>query len=142
MFRLEYWRLRAKGWPASQAYRAAKVHATFQNCDNVRLDLVPDETSYDDSYIDSWDTTVNQIKLAKKELWERIERNGVWGLLGQYRANDESPWVTVYSLWGLIGDEWRDSSYDVDAKEEALEALDRLRQAEANELSERATYAG
>lgn len=52
---------------------------------------------------------------------DRANRDGVWGVRGEYWDGHE--WVEVDSCWGFIGDDWRDSGYDVDIMRATLDAL-------------------
>ena len=133
----EYRRLRAKNWKSVEAMRAARVKDEFQNLGMyVRFVVEADDELYDDSYIDEV-TFPN----GKKELWSRIGMEGVWGLVGKYRASEDEPWEVADSVWGFIGDDWEDSGYDIDIKENTIKALHQAWQRKADELSERATYA-
>lgn len=75
----------------------------------------------------------------------RIEREGHWILVAYFRANDSDPWETCDSVGGFIGDDWKDSGYDVDLMAHALDCLDaereRIATEGAAELAARATYA-
>lgn len=54
---------------------------------------------------------------------QRIERNGVSGIVAQVRTA-LGEWVDVDSCWGFVGDDWKDSGYDLDAMTAALDYLD------------------
>ena len=120
----EYLRLRHKGWPASNAWRAAKVNEAFASAEAeglVRVSCEP-ESYYDDSYIDTWDDSEKEKEKLRKELWTRIEQEGCW-ICGTQYLDPIHGWTRVDSIGGFIGDDWKDSGYDVDSKSQALEAL-------------------
>ena len=54
---------------------------------------------------------------------QRIERDGVTGIIAQVRTA-LGKWIEVDSCWGFVDDDWRDSGYDLDAMEAALDYLD------------------
>lgn len=162
--RSEYMRLRAKGWTAANAWSAAKTRVafeeaggvicgeTFKGCQPdldsfdrdtalVCLTVGPDDVQYDDSYIDEDSFTERQKAHLKKELWARIERDGVWNLASWVRPNTDAPWEAVDSCCAFVGEDWKDSGIDTDLMRAALDELDKMRQDEADALASRATYA-
>lgn len=106
----------------------------------VRLEVVPDEEAYDDSYIDTWDDlTPAQRKEAKQDLWRTIEREGVWGIVA-HALNAQGKMVEVDSCWGYVG-----PLNECDKEPEmfaALAFLDGYFTAEAEKMAARATFAG
>lgn len=125
----EYRRLRGAGWRACDAWRAACTRAAFDALEAagvVRLRVEVDEVLYDDSYIDTWtDKTEAWRKRERKETWARIEHEGVWGLISEY-LDPVDGWVTIWDCWGFIGDDWRDSGYDTDARGAAVKAFEAI----------------
>ena len=117
------------------AKRIARVRAAWEKAEDaglVRLRVEPDET-YDlvDLLGDCYDPKVNPDippdKLARERRWEmeRIERDGVWGVVGEYKT-DVCPtcgrggeWKHGDSGWGFVGDDWKDDA-DVDIMAETL----------------------
>lgn len=85
--------------------------------DNWRVYIEVDEVPYDDSYIDTWDDTDEKKALLKKELWDRIERDGVWGVVGEVKCKACGAWEIVDAVGGFVGDDWKDSGYDTDVLE-------------------------
>lgn len=142
--RAEYMRLRAKGWTASAALRAARIEDTWTDLVNegvVRIEHPIDEEPYDDSYIDTWDDlSPAKRERCKKELHDTIERWGVYGIVGAFF--DGKSWVTVDSVWSILGNDLDDTGYDVDIKEATIDAYEKHHDAQAAELASRATYAG
>lgn len=150
----EYGKLRARGWHAREALRYAKVLKRWDDVDGYvawegdnypRLDSEPYEYGsgygpvrivvrselepYDDSYIDTWDDSpivVDGTRMTREEfrewLWARIERDGVHGIESQFWNGVE--WEHADSVWGFVGDDWRDSGYDADLMSAALDELD------------------
>lgn len=127
----EYHRLRDKGWNASAAYRSAKTHARWRvaECDGlVRIVLTQDEDAYDVSYVDTWDDASHHEKeRIKKDILSQVARDGVWTITGEYRQSDDDDWTAIDSVGGFVGDDWRDSGYDVDVMLTTLDALDEAR---------------
>ena len=88
----------------------------------IRFRVVQDEEPFDDSFIDTWDDASEEKKETyKKELWERIRNDGVWGIIGEY--NIGNGWVHGDSVWGFVGDDWRNSGYDEDVKKITVDCL-------------------
>jgi len=131
---------RALGWHAAQALRNARTLAAWDkldgwtaNCDDgtapyergsgygaVRLRIVSDD-SYDDSYIDTWsDVSEKERERIRADLWERIAQDGVCGVVGEYWTGDA--WEHADSCFGFIGDDWRNSGYDVDIMSATMDA--------------------
>jgi len=127
-------RLRDKEWSLPDAMRAARVKAAFDTFDDVywRLEAVPDEDLYDDSHIDD--------PQEKKNLWNRIESEGVWGIKSSWRLSEDpvydppsskhhgklimsAKWEEADATWGFVGDEWKDSGYDTDLRRAAMHAF-------------------
>lgn len=118
--RHEVARLRRLGWPMSTAWDAALVRDRFTDLENeerVRLRVESDETyCYEDS--DDPDATPAQ----RAEMHDRIDRDGAWGLIGEYRQGDE--WIVADSVWGFVGNDYEDSLYDTDIMRATIEAYE------------------
>ena len=80
-------------------------------------------------------------KCTKADLWSRIERDGVWDLMYRFRTHPSRAWESHCACGGIVGDDWKGSGYDDDAKIECMWLLNESFQEEANELAERATFA-
>lgn len=134
---------RSKGWTAQSALRNARTLEAWRNlngevageydsvsdqCD-VRLLIMGDVETYDDSYIDTWDISDAEKEKTRAELRERIEHDGVWGIVGQYRTcacdycDNPGHWEDVDSVWGFVGDDWKDSGYDTDVMQATMDAF-------------------
>lgn len=105
----------------------------------VRFRWVPDFEPFDDSYIDTWeDVPEGKRERIRADLRERIERDGVWGLVGEYRLlplhHGEGPIVTSYpseeaepgweiggSCFGFVGTE--PNGYESSIAAETVDAL-------------------
>ena len=129
----EYRRRRRNGWLATNALRAAKVQSAFDALEDetVRLRIVPDDyVGLDDLFGDTYnpdanpDIPIKQMEREKQEEIDRINRDGVWGVIGEYF--DGCNWQHADSCFGFVGDDWRDSGYDIDIMESALDALAEL----------------
>lgn len=53
---------------------------------------------------------------------QRIDRDGVCGVVAEYRDPDLG-WTHADSCWGFVGDDWQDSGYAVDFMDAAMRAL-------------------
>jgi len=114
----EYRRLRALGFRAVDAMRSARIAAAFeeeQEAGTLRFRVVPDEC-FDDTHLDMTDN-------ERRQLWARINCDGVWGIVSEYRCACCGAWREAESVWGFVGDDFVDSGYDVDVKVEALQKL-------------------
>lgn len=139
--RAEYRRLRTtgeNGWIVGENARCclddARTRIAFEDAERaglVRLRFVPDSEPFDDSYIDTWtDQTESQRERARAELWEKIERDGVWGLVGQFRVSPaetiseidgDDGWENADGVWGFVGTE--PNGYESGIMAETLSAL-------------------
>jgi hypothetical protein len=54
----------------------------------------------------------DRLERERKAEVERVERDGVWGVVGEFFDGEE--WQHADSCFGFIGDDWKDSGYDVD----------------------------
>jgi hypothetical protein len=129
-----YSRERQLGFRASHALHNARTRIAWDmasgvtvsgndddHVGHVRLRIEWDDSPYDDSYIETWhDLTESQRDKIKADLWSRIERNGVVGVIGEYWNGTE--WVHADSCWGFIGDDWQNSGYDTDIMAATLDA--------------------
>jgi len=112
---------RKLGFSAADAMRNAKIRTNWNAIcpEYVQLAIVPD-CDIDLSYLDQEDCFSTS---AKQETIDRCNRDGAWGIVGQYRLTDESEWITVDSCWGFVGDDWENSGYDIDIMQATLDAL-------------------
>lgn len=121
----EYWRLRAKCWPAKDAIRAARAYSAFVELERrglVELRAVSEEEQYDASYVDTWtDISEKRRKAAKDDIMRRVAEEGVYTLISLARATEEDEFECVDSCGGFIGEDWKDSGHDVDLMIAALE---------------------
>jgi len=100
----------------------------IQEGDGWRFYVCLDEVMYDDSYIDTWDNLSDEEKAkAKTEVWERIEREGVWGIVGEVACSACDNWVHVDSIGGFIGQDWKNSGYDADVLQACQKEAARLK---------------
>ena len=109
MLTSEYRRLRRLGWASKDAARAARVKERFEDAEDaglVRLRVLPDDCCEPDDF----DGTPAQ----HTEALERASRDGCWGIVADYRCPACGNWASSDSVWGFIGDDWRDSGYDTD----------------------------
>ena len=112
----DFKRLRRIGWRASDAFDAAKTREIFEADENVRLEIVADDSP--ETVLD-FDGTAQQIEHER----QRAEDLGVWGMVGEYRLDETFPWTHADSVWGFVGDDWKDSRYDTDIMANTLRAL-------------------
>lgn len=120
----EYYRLRSLGFNAHNALKAARSNVEFKKLELmgvVKFEVVPDESLYDDSYVDDWtDMTESQRAAKKREIWAMIENEGVWQILAQTRCPCCGQWIIVDTVSGFVGDSYTDSGYDSDVRFSAI----------------------
>lgn len=128
--RREYTRLRAKGWPASEALRAARVRDVFTDleaADLVRLRFESETEPYDMSFIDTWsDMRLCDRERTKADLIERIDRHGLYYVVAEARATEDDRWEECDSIGGIVGDDFEDSGYDTDLRQSAIDCYHNL----------------
>jgi len=118
----EYFRLRHEGWAASCAWRAAKVKDAWEDAEAeglVRLGADPDECTYIE------DLDPDGTPEQRAETMRRANRDGVWVFYTEY-LDPVHGWVVADSIGGVLGDDFEDSGYDTDLRENALDALNAI----------------
>lgn len=135
-----YRKFQSRGQSARFALRDARTMAMWEQLESiglVRFQFVLEQEPYDDSYIDTWtDRSERERAHARKELWETIERDGVWMLVGEFRMlpyahgevsvpyvspEQESGWEHGVSIGGLVGT--GETGYETDIAYQTIEAL-------------------
>lgn len=117
--RREYDRLRRVGFAASYALTAARTQHQWQRLEDAglaRLLVIPDDHP-DLSWLN--DAPPHYRRAATR----RVEQDGVWGIVGQYRHAPDGEWRPVDSCFGFVGDDYRDSGYDTDIKHATITAF-------------------
>jgi len=131
--KIRHYKVSAK-FALNSAKNYVKVMSAWKQYEDdlVRLEIVPDESYYspDDLFGDTFNPDVNDDidpeRLAKEEqeAIERANRDGIWGIVGKFKCNCNCPrcdgWHTSDSVWGFIGDDWKDSGYDIDVMHHTL----------------------
>jgi len=115
--RRDYARLRAMHWSAREALRAAKIRTRFEALEyegRVRLDIEADDMPYQYGDYEN-----------EKETNLKIEREGLWGVVTFVSCPCCGAWTHVDSCWGFIGEDWRDSGYDTDLMDSAIDAAEK-----------------
>jgi len=125
----EYYRLRAMGWSASAAWRAAQINVRFEERENagrIRLLTREDAEGYDVSYVDTWtDLSTYRREKQKASILDRVTQEGVYCITSYVWDSPTVSYQPVDSIGGFIGEDWKDSGYDTDIKLSALEEYDR-----------------
>ncbi len=141
-----YHHARAEGYNAQHALYNAVTLAQFENLESlglVRFQWVPDEDAdIENLEGDCFDPASNpgvracDLERRRKEFHEVIERDGVWGLVGQYRplpfqhgetivpyySEDDQPGgESGGSIWGFVGQDAH--MYTADIAAETIAAL-------------------
>jgi hypothetical protein len=95
--------------------------------DRVRLLIQPDNDA-DLEFLegDCFNPEVNKInpetlKRQEKEFIDKINRDGVWGIVSEVKCLCCGEWTQADSCWGFVGDDWKESGCDLDVKAAALE---------------------
>lgn len=79
------------------------------------------------------DINPNILKRQQREYFELIDSEGVYGYIAQFWGGDD--WIDTDSIWGFVGfDSFKDSGYDIDLMQSAMDALDKHDTAIAREL--------
>ncbi len=132
-----YQQWRKRNIPAKQALVQAKyaiqadiTKDEFQTLESdglVRLSIEPDECVdldflLGETYDPDLNPSINPQRLERERQQEidRINNEGVWGIVGQY--HNGKGWVSVDSVWGFIGDDWKASGYDDDIMKATIDA--------------------
>jgi hypothetical protein len=110
----EYRRLRALDWSARDALRAAKAKVRFLQLEEdgkVRLRLEPDDLPFEFG-----DATEEETRAIQAQ----IDRDGLWGVVVEAACPCCGLFEHVSSVYGFVGDDWKDSGYDTDLRLEAI----------------------
>jgi hypothetical protein len=107
--------------------RIAELFGQLESEGVVRLRVEPDDIYHPDNLFgDVYNPEANpdippeRLKRAEQEEIDRVNREGVWGLITEYYDHYSGKWTEAFSCWGFIGDDWKDSGYDTDAKDMAI----------------------
>lgn len=121
----EYRRLRAKGWTAQEAWRAAKVNVAFaiaEEAGQVRFRVIEDIEPHDPGDPGDFRSQSERDRYFQA-IQDRVKRYGTWGIVSEVLCRECQSWRHVDSVWGFIGDDTTDNGYDTDIKLAALEAI-------------------
>lgn len=141
-FTWEYNRLRKAGWLAKNAFRSARILDQFdaaESDDLVRIEVEPD-CDYDAgehehgkvNHLGRWvpikdyrdPETGDRVKASDHcTECQKLERDGAWVVVGQWRLSPHDKWQTADCCGGFVGDDWRDSGYDTSIMQACLDAL-------------------
>ena len=64
----------------------------------------------------------NTLAMQEAEFEMRVARMGVYGLVGEVKA-DDGQWDHVDSCWGFVGEDYLGSGYDADIARATIEAI-------------------
>ena len=106
---------------ARDAIRIARINYVFQQAvesEIARLRIVPDEELYDDSYLETWGLTDRQLEHHRTSLWNKIDSEGVWGIVCETKCQCCGSWGHSASCWGFVGQD-----FDLEVKYEVLCSL-------------------
>jgi hypothetical protein len=118
-----YKQYRRNGYTAENALREARVRVKWAELedDKVRLQILPDEMcDIDNLKGDTFnpkanpDVPVSRLEREEREFEGRVNSDGVWGIMGEYKCPCCGQWITADSVWGFVGDDWKNSGYDSD----------------------------
>ena len=124
--RYDYARMRRLGYGAASALRMARTSTRFgwlEDAGLVRLRVDPDDCP-DVSWCEPDSRDDRQTAAMKKKDRRTIEREGLWGIIAEYRfdADDDRGWIVADSLWGIVGADLSDG-YTADLRASAVKAL-------------------
>ena len=99
---------------------------------SVRLRIEPDDSmNIEDLEGDTFNPKVNsdipraRLEREQKEFREKVNRDGVWGVIGEYWDGEE--WQHADSCFGFVGDQWKDSGYDIHIMSSTLEQASKIK---------------
>lgn len=105
----------------------------LEYADLVKLELEPDEhVTWEDMAGDTFDVDVHEdtvpggartIRAQEKRYRERLEQDGVWGVVGYYRVSEDAEWERGDSVWGMELEWAEDNEYRDDIKSQTIEKL-------------------
>ena len=125
--RKHYNTFREEGFRASTALDYALIEDKWEDLGNeglVRLQIEPDE-SPDMSWV------ADLPKHDGDAIWRMVERDGTWGIIGEYKCPCCGEWTQADSCWGFIGEDWLHSGYDMDIKAETIKKVEEGRKCAA-----------
>lgn len=127
-----YLKFRKLGYSPSQALRAAKITMKWHLAESrgrVGLDILPDtDVSFDNLTGDCFNPKYNlgisatNLKRQEKAFLDKVNNDGVWGIVGYAYVGKYGTRKDIDSCWGFVGDDWRNSGYDLDIMQATLEA--------------------
>lgn len=94
---------------------------TLEASNQVQIKWVLD-TSPDHSWIDQ-DCFDDEYR---KDYWHKVEREGIWGCVGEYKCPCCHSWLHGDSIWGCIGQD--DVGYLDQIKSETIKELRKAQQ--------------
>jgi len=123
--------------PASRALDIARRHVDIttrwekaEAAGLVRLTLEPDiDADLADLAGDCFNPDANPtiqphiLEREYQEFVDRVNRDGVWGVIGEYKCPCCDHWTVADSCWGFVGDDWQESGYDLDIMHATLSQL-------------------
>lgn len=123
---------------AQNALREARIVDEWEqheNAGHVRLRIVEDEYAdignlEGDTFNPKANPDISPAKLERERaaFIERINRDGVVGVIGEYFDGED--WQQADSCWGFVGDDWKESGYDIDIMSQTLEAFEKTKYCE------------
>jgi hypothetical protein len=122
----EYRRRRAAGWTAKQAWDAAHTAVAFEaeaEAGRVRFRVLRDEDPDPDPFAGARGLRPSEERREHERIVRMAGDWGVWGIVSEVKCPCCGRWVTVDSVWGFLGNDWRDSAYDTDVMQAALDKL-------------------
>lgn len=112
-------------------YWTDRVWDKLETAGLVKIEWPPDDSAnLDDLMGDCYDEKLNAdsvpggvrtIRAQKKAFIARVERDGVYGIVGYYRTSPDEKWEHGDSCWGFVGTD--DNGYLPDIKSQTIEAL-------------------
>lgn len=120
-----------------EKFNATKVRQDWEGAKSkglVRLRVEPSVNAWssDDLFGDTFNPDVvdidpAELKRQEKAAIDRANREGVNGIIGEYKCTCCGQWVQADSVWGFVGDDWKGSGYDLDVMSITLGELEDAR---------------
>ena len=137
--RTSYCRHRYSGKTMDTARKNARIRLLWdalEEAELVRRRVEPDDCCWEDIAGDCFkvglhaDTVpggARTIKAQEKREWERVQRDGVWRIVTEYRLPGLGDWGIGGGLGCIVGDDvellWDWDGYGLDLRHECIEAL-------------------
>ena len=64
-----------------------------------------------------------ELQSEKTSYIQRMDDEGIWGVIGEFKCPYCESWIEADSVWGFVGNDWKESGYDEDIMNTTMEKL-------------------